>query len=483
MKRIAVIVLLILASLLAIAQTDNTIYVKQFPGPDVGSKVAAAQLTCNSNAKIPCILVLDPSLAVWAQGTMPTLCGNCSLLDYRSGAPVGGGGSGTSTDSLHSGDTNAFLHEYLNGLNFNADFAAEQGGGTSASAVLGAAHIPSSAATFGVNGIAGAIDNYSTTTAGVGGYFQGIAKAAGVRVWGLNSLCDTRAGLPASCTSFEADANAQNAKDVLEGVQVGGAFNAQPGSAIGFQLLAPVGTAKAKWTAGYQVDAGSTNYAFVAGPEAASGTNSQSGLYFYQAFNSTGAVLSAWNYLDPQGNLQFFPSSATTLGGTVFNSNSPTSPTLQAVTTGAGAYVPTLVALAPHASSGAQLFLGKALSNNNAVVFQFNPVGGAGSATNTLSIGLYGSAFPASLDGSGNFQAVTLKPAAVRKSTFVCTAGGTIAVANVNESSTSDVLISLNTKGGTITAAPFMVSVTPGTGFSVQCGAGDTSTYNYDILN
>lgn len=70
-----------------------------------------------------------------------------------------------------------------------------------------------------------------------------------------------------------------------------------------------------------------------------------------------------------------------------------------------------------------------------------------------------------------------------RKGTFICTAGGTIPITNANETATSDVIISLNTAGGTITTPPAMKTVTAGTGFTVLCGASDTSTYGYDILN
>jgi hypothetical protein len=70
-----------------------------------------------------------------------------------------------------------------------------------------------------------------------------------------------------------------------------------------------------------------------------------------------------------------------------------------------------------------------------------------------------------------------------RGGTFVCTAGGTITIANTNELATSDVIFSLNTAGGTITTPPAMKTVTAGTGFAVLCGASDTSTYNYVILN
>ena len=45
----------------------------------------------------------------------------------------------------------------------------------------------------------------------------------------------------------------------------------------------------------------------------------------------------------------------------------------------------------------------------------------------------------------------------------------------------SVVLFGLKTAGGT-PAAPFLVTVTPGTGFTVNSGGSDTSTYNYIIL-
>ena len=56
-------------------------------------------------------------------------------------------------------------------------------------------------------------------------------------------------------------------------------------------------------------------------------------------------------------------------------------------------------------------------------------------------------------------------------------------MSNTNETPTSDVVISLNTARGTISTPPAMKMVATGTGFTVLCGAADTSTYNYDILN
>ena len=83
----------------------------------------------------------------------------------------------------------------------------------------------------------------------------------------------------------------------------------------------------------------------------------------------------------------------------------------------------------------------------------------------------------------GPLQAATLTAATARKGTFTCTAAGTITISNANEAATSDVIISLNTAGGTISTPPAMKTVTASTGFTVLCGAADTSVYNYSILN
>lgn len=84
---------------------------------------------------------------------------------------------------------------------------------------------------------------------------------------------------------------------------------------------------------------------------------------------------------------------------------------------------------------------------------------------------------------AGAEHATTINVATARKGTFVCTSGGTITISNANEAITSDVVISLNTAGGTVSTAPAMKTATAGTGFTVLCATSDTSTYNYDILN
>jgi hypothetical protein len=109
-------------------------------------------------------------------------------------------------------------------------------------------------------------------------------------------------------------------------------------------------------------------------------------------------------------------------------------------------------------------------------------IGWAG--TNILSCGTASNTPSLTLDQSGDLSVKgSITPAASRKGTFICTGGGTITITNSNYVSNSDVIITMHTAGGTITTPPAFKTVTNATGFSVLCGATDTSTYNYDVLN
>jgi hypothetical protein len=86
MKRIlGIIAALAIAVSFAHAQSDNTLHVKDFPGANVGAKVAAAQRSCSTNTTVPCTLVIDSSLAAAPAGTLPALCANCFVQDLRIG--------------------------------------------------------------------------------------------------------------------------------------------------------------------------------------------------------------------------------------------------------------------------------------------------------------------------------------------------------------------------------------------------------------
>lgn len=93
MRKVALTLILMMTTILAHGQRDNILYAASFPGSDVGTKVTNAQNTCNPNRAIPCYIVIDASLVVYAAGQLPAPCTNCYQLDWRAGPPFFGGGS------------------------------------------------------------------------------------------------------------------------------------------------------------------------------------------------------------------------------------------------------------------------------------------------------------------------------------------------------------------------------------------------------
>lgn len=119
--------LLAIAAHLAAQNADNIVYVKQFPGTTVGTKVAAAQLACNPNTSIPCILVIDLSMATFPAGTMPTLCSQCALMDFRVGLSSVLTAGGAMTGPLFSPKINGVVNGRLSS-NLQAAINSAAGG-------------------------------------------------------------------------------------------------------------------------------------------------------------------------------------------------------------------------------------------------------------------------------------------------------------------------------------------------------------------
>lgn len=68
------------------------------------------------------------------------------------------------------------------------------------------------------------------------------------------------------------------------------------------------------------------------------------------------------------------------------------------------------------------------------------------------------------------------------RGTFVLNGATPVTVAAAGYAAkTNTIEITLNTVGGSVGAVPAIQTVTPGTGFTVQGTASDTSTYNYKI--
>lgn len=75
-----------------------------------------------------------------------------------------------------------------------------------------------------------------------------------------------------------------------------------------------------------------------------------------------------------------------------------------------------------------------------------------------------------------------LKTTGWNAGTFVANGATPVDISRIATSINDVIIISLNTIGGTVGAQPVVTSVTADTGFSVTATAGDTSTYNYVVI-
>jgi hypothetical protein len=67
--------------------------------------------------------------------------------------------------------------------------------------------------------------------------------------------------------------------------------------------------------------------------------------------------------------------------------------------------------------------------------------------------------------------------------TFTANGATGVVVANANVTANTIVLIGINTIGGSQGAQPTVTTLTPGVSFTVVGTSGDTSKYNYKLLN
>ena len=92
-------------------------------------------------------------------------------------------------------------------------------------------------------------------------------------------------------------------------------------------------------------------------------------------------------------------------------------------------------------------------------------------------------------DGDTYVPALTDGPASAvakfpikKRGTFVANGATPVVVAFPGMTLTTVIVPSLNTVGGSQGALPVVTAIVAGTGFSVTCTAGDTSTYNWVAL-
>lgn len=92
------------------------------------------------------------------------------------------------------------------------------------------------------------------------------------------------------------------------------------------------------------------------------------------------------------------------------------------------------------------------------------------------------SVIPLVPNGPGGLPKSTTNYIAVESGTVTLNGATPVTVAAPAVTANSQFLFTLKTVGGTVGAKPAPQTTTPGTGFTVQGTAGDTSIYNYMIL-
>ena len=66
--------------------------------------------------------------------------------------------------------------------------------------------------------------------------------------------------------------------------------------------------------------------------------------------------------------------------------------------------------------------------------------------------------------------------------TFTANSTSAVTVADTKVTANSVIVFTAKTVAGTPSGAPYIATITPGTGFTVKAGSGDTSVYNYRII-
>lgn len=119
----------------------------------------------------------------------------------------------------------------------------------------------------------------------------------------------------------------------------------------------------------------------------------------------------------------------------------------------------------------------------SSVVIQTAPAGSSGTTANTsATVATFNSAAGLTMALTGG--TLVLKQGANSKTgTFTLNGATPVSVSNTSITANSGILITLKTVGGTVSpSAPNVQTITASTGFDVAGTAGDTSVYNYHII-
>jgi hypothetical protein len=211
--------------------------------------------------------------------------------------------------------TNTQMNEYvqslLNSCSPAAEWAAGNGGYTT-DGVTGCVATPSGSAVTNSNAVAGYVNNSSTATNAVGGYFSARCLANGTKCWGANPVVKDSTGLSGgTMIGMEVDVNLNNTTYAgVNGILISGLFGASPtsGNVTGVFVAQPLGTNR-QWTNDFTCAQGSTSGACLLAGALSDSNGVTSTPVQFLGRDSGGTLHTSQIQGGPNGELQLYPAS------------------------------------------------------------------------------------------------------------------------------------------------------------------------------
>lgn len=192
------------------------------------------------------------------------------------------------------------------GANCNTMYSGEQGVVGGMAAVAGCVNVPVGQITHQPNAVLGVIQNNTPGNNAVGVYGQGVAAVANTQAWGMNCLGADVAGLLGGTQHLwclEADVNVNSATTQAKGLDLIGAWGAQPTTTEAIDIEQPLGGSYF-WPVGIQIESAATGAAIYIDPSTvtAGGGGSPSQPIIQNAWSAGGLVNSVTQNVDNLGN-------------------------------------------------------------------------------------------------------------------------------------------------------------------------------------
>jgi len=359
---------------------------------------------------------------------------------------------------------NQTVTDIINSLNTHTEFQAVQGSNNATEASTSGMSVPNTSTVFQSNAVAGYINNSSTTTNAVGGYFQARTGANSTKVWGINSVVADVASQTGTTIKNEIDCNANNTTTVGQCLQIAGSFGAQP-TGSNFPAISITKPGSNQWTSGITVNTGAVvNGAAISLSPAATGSNQSSQLIDFNSVTSGGTGLTASIQSNPAGQFVVNPGQTgfaglvVALGGGIqLNGSTSGQTVLTSVATASGT-----ATLPANTGTIAEINLAQSWSGNQTNMPLVTPTIGGNTITNVPEIS--NSLFTPSVNGVGTLAPIIITSFPITITRFWLVNGtppagcGTFPVISVFDNGGSSIITSL-TEANSVTVDSGALSI------------------------